>query len=139
VPLSVAGVERASGGGFRVIGSTERSSPELPGESGRLVVRGYNRRGGLDRDVGGSGTVVVPLPGGRPARAVGVARRPDGKLVVVGSVGGMTRVGFPYHQSVAHALLEQPASRLVVAGIGAGSEFSPSSGCALAVARLSAR
>jgi hypothetical protein len=66
VPLSVAGVERASGGGFRVIGSTERSSPELPGESGRLVVRGYNRRGGLDRDVGGSGTVVVPLPGGGP-------------------------------------------------------------------------
>ena len=87
VPLSVAGIERQFGGGFRVIGSTERSSPELPGESGRLVVRGYDRRGHLDRDVGGTGTVIVPLPNGRPARALGVTRQRDGKLVVVGSVG----------------------------------------------------
>jgi uncharacterized delta-60 repeat protein len=86
VPLAVAGIERQSGGGFRVIGSTERSSPELAGESGRLVVRGYDRRGHLDRDVGGTGTVLVALPGGR-ARAWGVTRQLDGKLVVVGSVG----------------------------------------------------
>jgi len=87
VPVSVAGIERAgSAGGFRVIGSTERSSPDLPGESGRLIMRGYDRRGRLDRAVGGTGTVAVSLPGG-PAKASGVARQPDGKLVVVGSVG----------------------------------------------------
>ena len=53
----------------------------------------------------------------------------------------MTRVGFPYRQSVAHALLEQPAGRLVVAGIGAGTSrfVRDSTGCALAVARLAAR
>jgi uncharacterized delta-60 repeat protein len=87
VPLSVAGVERGeSGDGFLVVGSTERSSPDLGVEGGRLIVRGYTRRGRLDRDVGGTGTVLVPLPGGR-ARAWGVTRQRDGKLVVVGSVG----------------------------------------------------
>lgn len=88
LPLSVAGVERAeSGGGIRVIGTTERSADELTVEGGRLIIRGYDRRGGLDRAmVGGTGTVLVPLPGGR-AKAWGVARQPDGKLVVVGSVG----------------------------------------------------
>lgn len=87
VPLSVAGVERAEvGGGFLVVGSIERSSTDLGVEGGRLIVRGYDRRGRLDRDVGRSGTVLVPLPGG-PAKAWGVARQPDGKLVVVGSVG----------------------------------------------------
>jgi uncharacterized delta-60 repeat protein len=87
VPASFAGVERAeSGNGIRVIGSTERSSPELAAEGGRLIFRGYDGRGRLDRDVGGTGTRLVRLPGGR-ARAWGVARQPDGKLVVVGSVG----------------------------------------------------
>ena len=37
--------------------------------------------------VGGTGTVLVPLPGGPSPEAWGVARQPDGKLVVVGSVG----------------------------------------------------
>jgi uncharacterized delta-60 repeat protein len=87
VPLSVAGVERAEvGGGFLVVGSTERSAPDRTGESGRLIVRGYDRRGRLDRDVGRRGTALVPLPGG-PAKAWGVTRQRDGKLVVVGSVG----------------------------------------------------
>jgi uncharacterized delta-60 repeat protein len=87
VPASFAGVERAeSGKGIRVIGSTERSSPELAAEGGRLIFRGYDGRGRLDRDVGGTGTRLVRLPAGR-ARAWGVARQPDGKLVVVGSVG----------------------------------------------------
>jgi uncharacterized delta-60 repeat protein len=87
VPASFAGVERAeSGNGIRVIGSTERSSPELAAEGGRLIFRGYDGRGRLDRDVGGTGTRLVRLPAGR-ARAWGTARQPDGKLVVVGSVG----------------------------------------------------
>lgn len=86
MPLSVAGVERAEHGGFRVVGSTERSSPDLGVEGGRLIVRGYTRSGRLDRDVGGTGTVLVPLPGGH-ARAWDVTRQRDGKLVVVGSVG----------------------------------------------------
>jgi uncharacterized delta-60 repeat protein len=87
VPLSVAGVERAeAGAGFRVVGNTERSSPDLTVEGGRLMVRGYTRRGRLDRDVGRAGTALVQLPGGR-AKAWGVTRQRDGKLVVVGSVG----------------------------------------------------
>ena len=87
LPLSVAGVERAeAGGGIRVIGSTEPSSEELTVQGGRLIFRGYDSRGRLETDVGGTGTRLVRLPGGR-ARAWGVTRQPDGKLVVVGSVG----------------------------------------------------
>ena len=87
LPLSVAGVERAEfGGGIRVIGTTEPSSEELTVQGGRLIFRGYDGRGRLETDVGGTGTRLVRLPGGR-ARAWGVTRQPDGKLVVVGSVG----------------------------------------------------
>jgi uncharacterized delta-60 repeat protein len=87
LPLSVAGVERAEfGGGIRVIGTTEPSSEELTVQGGRLIFRGYDSGGRLETDVGRTGTRLVRLPGGR-ARAWGVTRQPDGKLVVVGSVG----------------------------------------------------
>jgi uncharacterized delta-60 repeat protein len=54
---------------------------------------------------------------------------------------GLARVRFPYRQSVAQAVLEHPARRLVVVGIGAGASrfVGEPSGCALAVARLVAR
>jgi hypothetical protein len=54
---------------------------------------------------------------------------------------GLARVGFPYRQSVAQAVIEQPLGRLVVAGIAAGRSqfFDAPSGCVLAVARLAGR
>ena len=64
VPLSVAGVERAgSAGGFRVDGKHRALIARSARRSGRLIMRGYDRRGRLDRGVGGTGTVAVSLPG----------------------------------------------------------------------------
>jgi hypothetical protein len=54
---------------------------------------------------------------------------------------GLAQVRFPYRQSAAQAVLEHPPGRLVVAGIGTAESpvVRPSTGCALAVARLAAR
>jgi uncharacterized delta-60 repeat protein len=92
-----------------------------------------------------AGAAANDPPGATPARGprsrFAVARfTPAGKLDPRFGRRGMARVGFPYRQSVAFGVVEHPAGRLVLAGIGAdGSEVRPSNGCALAVARLAAR
>ena len=146
VPLSVAGVERAgSAGGFRVVGSTERSSPICPARAAadhaRIRPSRPSRPG-----VGGTGTVAVPLPGGRregfgrraaagreargggsvgddfpdPKRDVFVARfYPDGSLDgEFGSGGVVTTDLGALSEEVARDVVVQPDGRLVVAASG---------------------
>jgi uncharacterized delta-60 repeat protein len=72
----------------------------------------------------------------------GVARfTASGKLDRTFGRRGRARVRFPYRQSAAQDVIEHPAGRLVVAGVGAGvsSYGYPTTGCALAVTRLAAR
>ncbi|MEA2361611.1 MAG: hypothetical protein QOD71_756 [Thermoleophilaceae bacterium] len=81
-----ADAARAPNGGAYVAANTGPAGVNLQG--GRLVVLRYDRRGRLTRNFGKRGIATLSLPQG-PATVGGMAVQPDGRLVLVGSIGGM--------------------------------------------------
>jgi uncharacterized delta-60 repeat protein len=97
-----------------------------------------DRRGRLVLAGGAASASDGPL-GGPPTNGRFALARviPNGTLDRRFGRRGLTRVGFGARQSIAHALVEQPRGRLLVAGITAGVSHTPpdSVGRALALTR----
>jgi uncharacterized delta-60 repeat protein len=83
--LNAAAVARAPAGGVYVAANTGAAGANIYG--GRLVLFRYDRRGRLVGRFGSGGASTHSLPFG-PAAAEGLAVQPDGRPVLVGSVGG---------------------------------------------------
>jgi uncharacterized delta-60 repeat protein len=84
--ISFGGLAPGPRGGSYVVANTESSPFATGSEGGTLLLVRYDRRGRPVRGFGDRGTYSARLPAGR-AKALGMLRQADGKLVVVGSVG----------------------------------------------------